>query len=213
MDIVYNLVKETFSLECIGIRAGEKLHSKEDIHAEDKITQLTRRVGERWETGLFWKAKEVSLQSSYQMALRRLLGVERKLNKDTNLKKENTEKINHYTKSGYARKLTVDELARPTKKQWFLPHFPTTHKSKPEKIRMVFDAASKAGRSSLNDHLMTDSDLLVSLPGVLFKFRHRKIAFTGDMTEMFHQVKIRKEDRAAQRCLWREKENEEPQVY
>jgi len=68
MDTVHNLVKETFSLECIGIRAGEKLRSKEDTIAEEKTMQLTRGVGECWETGLLEKDEDGELEMKRDFA-------------------------------------------------------------------------------------------------------------------------------------------------
>lgn len=74
---------------------------------------------------------------------------------------------------------------------------------KPEKIRIVHDAAAKSRGVSLNDHLLTGPDLLQSLPGVMMRFRRHPVAVSADIAEMFMQVRIRKEDRDALRYLWR----------
>lgn len=77
------------------------------------------------------------------------------------------------------------------------------------------DAAAKVNQSvSINETLLTGPDLLAPLITILWNFRRKKIAFSGDIKEMFHQVRIRKEDRVAQRFPWRDMDrNIEPEVY
>jgi len=55
---------------------------------------------------------------------------------------------------------------------------------------------------------------LRSLPGVLMKFRQRRVVMTADIQDMFHRVKLMEEDRCPQRFLWRgDDRTGEPQVY
>jgi len=66
----------------------------------------------------------------------------------------------------------------------------------------------------LNDCLLPGPDLLKSLVAILLNFRRYTIAFSSDVREMFHQVRIRQEDWCAQRFLWRNLEcDREPDVY
>ncbi|KAH8298679.1 hypothetical protein KR018_002640, partial [Drosophila ironensis] len=52
------------------------------------------------------------------------------------------------------------------------------------------------------------------LPAVLFHFREGAVGVCGDIREMFHQIKIRPEDRVSQRFLWRDgNDHKEPDVY
>ena len=79
---------------------------------------------------------------------------------------------------------------------------------------MVFAVATKSNGVSFNDGMLTGPDLVNSLPGMLFKFRQSKIGFTGDIKEMFHQVRIRQKDCSAQRFLWRgTNRDEDPDTY
>lgn len=61
-------------------------------------------------------------------------------------------------------------------------------------VRIVFDAAAKAGRVSLNNNLLTEPDWLVSLFGVILKFLQHKVAFTADIREMCNRFQITEED-------------------
>lgn len=51
------------------------------------------------------------------------------------------------------------------------------------------------------------------LPVLLRRFREHKIGITGDIEEMYHQVKVREEDQHVQRFLWRDDPNQEPDIY
>ncbi|CAG7827425.1 unnamed protein product [Allacma fusca] len=102
--------------------------------------------------------------------------------------------MEEFIAKNYARQLTVQELSSHSTKLWYLPHFSVTNPNKPIKMRLVFDAAAKSGGISLNDALMCGPDFLTPLPGHLFNFRHYPVAVTGDIREMFPQIKIREED-------------------
>lgn len=77
---------------------------------------------------------------------------------------------------------------------WVLPTFMVTNPQKPDKVRIVWDAAAQVNGISLNSVLMTGSDYLAPLPGILLRFRQGKIAVAGDKKEMFHQIGVKAED-------------------
>lgn len=84
---------------------------------------------------------------------------------------------------------------------------------KPNKLRLIWDAAAEVGYVSFNSKLLKGPDLLTPLLAVLSRFRQFPVAVTGDIREMFHQIKIRKEDQQSQRFLWREHPSDSPLVY
>lgn len=77
---------------------------------------------------------------------------------------------------------------------------------------MVWDAAAKANGVSFNDSLLKGPDMVASLSTVINGFRERRVAFGGDIREMFHQIFVRHEDRQAQRFLFRYDVNCEPDI-
>ncbi|KAL7293527.1 hypothetical protein TKK_0012970 [Trichogramma kaykai] len=101
----------------------------------------------------------------------------------------------------------------PKGKIWYLPHFGVQNINKPNRVRVVFDAAAKSQLVSFNDLLLSGPDLLKSLSGVLMRFREKPIAIKSDIRDMFLKIKILEEDHDAQRFFWGEDESGCRQEY
>lgn len=87
-------------------------------------------------------------------------------------------------------------------KSWYIPHHGVYHPQKPDKIRIVFDCSATFMGHSLNKYLLQGPDLTNSLVGVLCRFRKELIAFMCDLEAMFHQFKVKEEDRDYLRFYW-----------
>lgn len=62
--------------------------------------------------------------------------------------------------------------------------------------------------------LIKGPDQLVPLNNVLYRFRENKIGISGDIREMFLQVRIAKEDQNCQLFLWKDDpEDDTPSTY
>lgn len=204
LDDLHQTVKDYFTTENFGVKHTEhNLLSKSDQRARDILAATTKRIGPRFETGLLWRCDDVQLPESRQMAISRLRGVEKKMLADENYAARYIANIDDYIAKGYARKLTVAETAQHGPRTWYLPHFGVLNPSKPDKLRLVFDAAATVNGVSLNSFLLTGPDQLLSLPHIMSAFRMSRIGVCGDIKEMFHQIQIRPADRDSQRFLWR----------
>ncbi|XP_067625142.1 uncharacterized protein [Eurosta solidaginis] len=213
-DTLHNMVAKFFEIESFGVRAATPVECKDDVRARAILESTTSRVDGRFQTRLIWRKDEVYLSNSYNMALKRLESVEKRISRDESFASAYKLMISSYVEKGYARKLTPLAAASITPRTWYLPHFAVVNANKPNKIRIVFDAAAEVNGVSLNRYLLKGPQEYKSLPSILFHFRERAVGVCGDITEMFHQVLIRPEGRCAQRFLWRDGENKNsPDVY
>ena len=110
--------------------------------------------------------------------------------------------MEEYIRAGFARKFTKDEANRITDKTNYLPHHHVINQNKPEKVRIVFDAAAKFQDTSLNQNLLQGPDYTNSLVGILTRFRQDNIALVADIEGMFNQVKVSPDDQDALRFIW-----------
>ncbi len=99
--------------------------------------------------------------------------------------------------------------------QWFLPHFAVVkEKRTTTKTRIVFDAAAQNRGKSLNDAIQAGPKLQKDLLNLLIWFRRSPVALSGDISEMFLQVGLLKDDSVYHRFLWHNLDaSQEPHVY
>jgi hypothetical protein len=147
------------------------------------------------------------------VAYQRFQCTERKVSK-IKMEIQYNQKIEENVRRGYAQKIIDVSNMKNIKNLCFLPHFPVFNPKKPGKLRLVFDAAAEREEKNQNDFLLIGPDLVSSFFGVLCHFRRHEIAFSGDIAEMFHQVKIAEDYCWSQCFLWRNMETDmSPHVY
>ncbi|XP_058819112.1 uncharacterized protein LOC131681975 isoform X2 [Topomyia yanbarensis] len=208
------MIRQQFMLEDTGIAPITLPESAENARARQILEKTTIRENGRFVTGLLWKSDEICFPDSLPMATKRLKNLERKLAKDAELRQNVHKQIREYIENSYAHKATQEELGTANSNRvWYLPLNVVAHPRKPHKTRLVWDAAAKVDGVSLNSQLLKGPDLLVLLPGVICKFRERRIGFGGDIEKMFHQIRIKPEDTHSQRFLFRFDESQTPDVY
>ncbi|XP_067625507.1 uncharacterized protein [Eurosta solidaginis] len=213
-QLLHNLVSDFFDTESFGVSATPPIVSDLDVRATAILKTTTCRVDGRFQTGLLWKSDNIKLPNSYNMALKRLANVEKKMSCDTNFATEYKHIMDSYISNKYARKLSAAEAAMSTPTTWYLPHFAVANPNKPGKLRMVFDAAAEVSGISLNSQLLKGPQAYRLLTSILFHIREGAVAVCADIREMSHQVLIQEQDRCAQRFLWRSGDpTSTPDVY
>jgi len=179
--------------------------SNSSMSVEDKkalaIMQTSAKIVDgHYEIALPWRKQCPQLANNRCIAERRLYGLKTRFQQDNDLFKIDKVTMESYLDKKHARRVPDDELIVDDKPLWYLPHHPVFNK--PGKARVVFHCVAKCRGTSLNDQLLSGSDLTNSIVGVLSRFREDPVALAADLECMFHQVRVPPADRDAFRFLW-----------
>lgn len=153
------------------------------------------------------------LGETRDIALRKLRGLEKRLNRDSQLKQRYTNFIREYIELGHMR-LVKKEL--PSKlPTYYLPHHCVVKEdAKGTKLRVVFDGSCKSSTGiSLNDALIIGPTVQDDLVSILIRFRTFQYVLVADVIKMYRQVLVHPLQTRLQRILWREDTNSEPLTY
>lgn len=209
-------LKRFWDLETLGIvpqsQEENELTPLEKI-AQKKVEQSLSYNGDRYEVSVPWKQDRPNLPNNQQMAERRLQLVEKKLQKDTQLANAYQGVIDDYLKKEYIRVVPTSE-PRPESK-WFLPHFPVVRPDRETtKVRIVFDASAQLNEKSPNTEALPGPKLQSNIFDILERFRKELEVLVSDVSQMYHQLVLKPEDRPFHRFLWRNLDIQSPpQVY
>ena len=164
-----------------------------------------------------WADEESTLPSNYFSALVKMKSLERRFGKDPQLKESYSKTIKKDFEKGYIVQVDNFECFRTDNlREWCLPHHSVIHPHNSGKVRRVLNGAAKFHGYSLNNALLTGSDLLQSLIHILFRFRQypvRPNAVSADIEGMFLQVGVIPKDQPSIRFLWREDPSTEVSVF
>ncbi|XP_036140825.1 uncharacterized protein LOC118644954 [Monomorium pharaonis] len=143
---------------------------------------------------------------------KRFYALERRLQRDSDLKMKYTQFLKEYIELGHMEKVKDSVVVEPG---YYLPHHPVfKDASQTTKCRVVFDASCKTSTGvSLNDTLMVGPVLQPELLDIILRFRTWQFVVTADVEKMYRQVLVEKAQRSYQRILWREDPFEDLAVY
>ena len=159
-----------------------------------------------------FKPKGILSNSKYT-AFKHLNSLEAKLQKDQLLYDNYRTFIKEFVDLGHLELVPSDELEIAAEKSFYLPHHCVFKESTTTKLRVVFNASARTSTGSLNDFLMVGPTLQDKLFHHLISFRFHHVALTGDITKMYRQVALAKEDKDFHRLLWRESCDVPVQIY
>lgn len=70
-------------------------------------------------------------------------------------------------------------------------------------MRIVFDSSSTYQGHQLNSYWAKGPDVLNSMLGVLLRMRQEEVVVVGDISRMYHTIKLDRKDQHTHRFLWR----------
>ncbi|KAL8598023.1 hypothetical protein ACOMHN_011448 [Nucella lapillus] len=180
---------------------NEQPLSQED-HRFMKILTENIKINDdgHYELPLPFKQDEPRLPNNRHVALRRLMSLKRRFQKDDIHFQLYKTFVQEMIERGDAEIIPNDEPQRNS--TWYIPHHGVYNPNKPGKVRVVFDCAARCQGTCLNDHLLTGPDLMNSLIGVLCRFRLKPVAISCDVKRMFHQFHVAPQHRDYLRFLW-----------
>lgn len=176
----------------------------------------TRDESGRYITELPFKEDNPQCQygESKDVCIKRLMQLERRLQKDDELKEEYSKTIKNYIDLKYLEEIVV-EKDKNKETAVYLPHHAVVRKDKATtKVRIVHDASCKYKNNvSLNDDLMVGPTLQQDLRHIIMRWRIHKVCLVADIVKMYHQIRVTDRSADYQRLLWRENPNDEIKHY
>ena len=162
-----------------------------------------------------WRKDPRSLPDNRNQALKRLESTERRLSNNPEQAEAYHKQMVEMEEMKFSRKLSREEIKKYEGPVHYISHHVVI---RPEKkstpVRIVFNSSATYQGSRLNDYWKKGPDLLNSLFGVVLRFREREVAISGDISKMYHRVRIPLKDQHVHRYLWRDLEKErDPDTY
>jgi len=176
------------------------------------ITHTTQQQDGRYVVRLPTKMDPKELGSSRHSAERRLHAIERRLEREPELKVQYHSFMKEYEELGHMEP-TNSQQGRQT--YYFLPHHPVFKvTSTTTKTRVVFDGSAKTDNGlSLNNILQEHPTVQQDLYSIVLRFKTHQVSFTADIAKMNRQINVHPQDRDLQRILWRYSSDETIQEY
>uniref|UniRef100_A0A182N7R1 Uncharacterized protein n=1 Tax=Anopheles dirus TaxID=7168 RepID=A0A182N7R1_9DIPT len=98
------ILRTQFALDDVSTFVGPLPEPIDVARAKAILRDSSFKTGDRYTTGLLWKADDLRFPDSKPMATKRLIALEKKLEKEPELKKEIQQQISNYIEKGYAHK-------------------------------------------------------------------------------------------------------------
>ena len=190
--------------------------SRDEVLAVQRIEDLLFHDKEsgRFQTGLLFR-EDPKLINNFKSAAARLESLCRKLRKEQELKVAYCAAMQEFFDLGVAEEVHDIHCSDPMRTDLFyLPHRPVYDVNRSStKCRPVFDASAKtANGNSLNSCLLAGPPLQLNILSIAMRFRLRPIALIGDISKMFLNIDVRREDRDYLRFLWKDPDDTKASV-
>lgn len=161
----------------------------------------------RFNVAIPLKPDITGIGESRKIALQRFFALERKFDRDPELRQKYVDFMTEYIHLGHMR--LVNKTAEPGDIVYHIPHHCVTRK-----FRVVFDGSCKTDQGiSLNDIQLIGGKLQLDLADIIMRLRRHPTALIADICKMFRQVRVIPKYWNLQRIFWRADRNEPLQEY
>lgn len=174
------------------------------VEREEKvmIENSAQKIGNQWMVAYPWKKDPRSLPDNREQALKRLESTERRLSTNSYQAKAYQEQMTQMEEMKFSRKLSKEEMEKYEGPVHYISHHAVI---RPEKkstpVRIVFNSSAVYKGNRLNDYWRKGPDLLNGLFGVILRFQEKEVAVSGDISKMYHRVRIPVEDQHVHQYL------------
>lgn len=178
-------------------------YSEDERFCEQHFSETTRRLNTgRFVVNIPFKENVIELGESREYALKRLYSLERRLNKNIQLKKDYVKFLEEYENLGHMTKISEKSVTVP---HYYLPHHAVFKEtSTTTKLRVVFDGSAKTSSGiSLNETQYVGPTIQNDLFSILLRFRKYGYVISADIGKMYRQILIEDSQRQLQLILWR----------
>ncbi|XP_074032056.1 uncharacterized protein [Leptinotarsa decemlineata] len=185
--------------------------SDEENYCEKHFKEtIQRTIDGRFVVTIPFKQNEFVLGQSKTIAENRFRNLEKKLERNPNIKVQYHQFIEEYIQLGH---MSLAEH-QSDDSGFFLPHHCVLKDSTTTKLRVVFDGSAKTTTGiSINDIMMVGPTIQDNLFHILLRFRQHNYVLSADITKMYRQVFVHESQRDFQKILWRFHPESEIQVY
>jgi len=179
------------------------------------IESSCQKAGNQWVVAYPWKRDLALLPDNKSQARKKLEVTERQLMKNTEHVQAYDKQMVEMIEIAFSRKLAKQELEEYKGPIHYISHHEVLRaESKSTPVCIVFNSSAVFRGHHLNDYWMKGPDLLNDLFGVVLRFRENKVVFIGDISKMYHRIRIPEADQHVHRFLWRNLQTDrEPDVY
>ncbi|XP_055622175.1 uncharacterized protein LOC129765771 [Toxorhynchites rutilus septentrionalis] len=188
-----SLLERFWELESL---QSDRIYSAKEIACEELYQGTTTRKSDGRYVVSLPKSQDpyIQLGESRAIAERRLLCLERKLERDASVKEAYHEFLEEYSRLGHMRRL--EDPVDNSIYHYYLPHHPVFKASSTTtKVRVVFDASCRTSSgSSLNDLLLVGPIVQEDLQSIKLRFRTKPIGLVADIEKMFRQIAVCRND-------------------
>ncbi|XP_045498281.1 uncharacterized protein LOC123696254 [Colias croceus] len=200
-----SLVRRFWELE--ELPTAPPVQHPDDVECEEyyKLTTTRDPVSGRYIVSLPFKDDFYTLGDSFNIARKRFMCLERKLQASPKLRLAYDDVIKDYLTKNYISPAPPYDPRDPTP-IYIIPHHAVLREDKSStKLRMVLDASmpTSGSQRSLNDLLHVGPNLQGNLFTIILGFRLHAIAMTADCRQQFLQIFVREFDRRFQCFLYR----------